>query len=121
MPISREMALRIVAWALLLALAAMTIGPISHRPGTVLPASLERLIAWACAGAAFAAAYADRRALMFLIIVSAAGVFELAQFEFLHRHGRLSDFFVKAIGGLVGIGSVRAIRYFRSTSSQFWR
>jgi hypothetical protein len=92
----------------------MTIGPISQRPETLLPASLERLIAWACAGAAFAKAYADRSALMLLMLVSAAGLFELAQIESLHRHGRLSDFLVKATGSLVGIGSIRAIQYLRS-------
>jgi hypothetical protein len=114
MSISWRMALRIAAWALLVALAAITIGPISQRPASPLPASLERLIAWVCAGAAFATAYSGRCALMLLMLVS-AGVFELAQTELLHRHSRLSDFFVKAIGGLVGVGSVRAIQYLRST------
>ena len=95
-------------------MAAMTIGPISRRPETLLPASLERLIAWACAGADFAKAYADRSALTLFMLVGAAGVFELAQIAYLHRHGRLSDFLVKAVGSLVGIGAVRAIQYLRS-------
>lgn len=114
MPVWWGTALRIVAWTLLLALAAMTIGPISQRPETLLPASLERLIAWVCAGAAFATAYTERSALMLLLLVSAAGLFELAQVESLHRHSRLSDFVVKVIGGVVGFGSVRAIQHLRS-------
>ena len=114
MSISWRTVFQILAWALLVALAAMTIGPISHRPGTLLPAGLERLIAWTCAGAVFAKAYAGRSALMLLMLVSAAGLFELAQIESLHRHGRLFDFLVKATGSLVGIGSVRAIQNLRS-------
>jgi hypothetical protein len=47
---------------------------------------------------------------MLLVLVGAAGLLELAQIEVLQRHGRLSDFFVKAVGGLVGIGSVRALQ-----------
>ena len=51
---------RFAAWTFLIALAAVTIGPISQRPLTSLPANLERLIAWLCAGIIFAEAYADR-------------------------------------------------------------
>jgi hypothetical protein len=71
---------------------------------------LERLIGWACAGTIFDIAYADRCLLMLLVLVGAAGLLELAQIEVLQRHGPLSDFFVKAVGGLVGIGSVRALQ-----------
>jgi len=106
--------LRFAAWALLLALAAMTVGSISQRPVTSLPANLERFIAWACAGVIFAEAYVDRLLLMLVVLVSAAGLLELAQLEIPLRHGRLSDFLVKAIGSLVGIGSVRAVQYLRS-------
>ena len=35
----------------------------------------------------------------------------LAQIEVLQRHARFVDFLVKAAGGLVGIGSVRAIQF----------
>ena len=109
-----ENGLSMYSLALLLALAAVTIEPISQRPVTSLPANLERLLAWACAGTVFATAYADRLLLMLLVLVGAAGFLELAQIEVLQRHGRLSDFLVKAAGGLVGTGSVRALQYLRS-------
>jgi hypothetical protein len=114
MPIPWRTVCRFAAWTLLLALAVVTIGPISQRPLTSLPANLERWIAWACTGAVFASAYADRLLLIILLLVGAAGLFELAQIEVLQRHARLTDFLVKAAGGLVGIGSVRAIQCVRS-------
>ena len=105
---------RFAAWTFLIALAVVTIGPISQRPLTSLPANLERLIAWLCAGIIFAEAYADRWLLLLLLLVGAAGLFELAQMDVLQRHGRWSDFLVKAAGSIVGIGSVRAMQYLRS-------
>jgi len=114
MPTPWRTVLRFTAWALLAAIAAVTIGPISQRPETWLPVNLERLIAWAGAGVVFATAYVDRLFLILLVLVGAAGLFELAQIETLHRHGRLFDFLVKAAGGLVGIGFVRAVQYLRS-------
>jgi hypothetical protein len=103
---------RFAAWVLLLALAEVTIAP--KRPHTLLPTDLERIIAWACAGAIFAMAYVDRLLLVLLMLVGTAGSLELAQIEAFQRHARLSDFLVKVAGGLIGIGSVRAVQYLRS-------
>jgi hypothetical protein len=105
---------RFAAWTFLIALAVVTIGPISQRPLTSLPANLERLIAWLCAGIIFAEAYADRLLLLLLLLVGTAGLLEVAQMEVLQRHGRWSDFLVKAAGTVIGIGSVRAMQYLRS-------
>lgn len=111
MPTPWRTVCRFAAWVLLAALAIVTIGPISQRPLTLLPANLERFIAWGCVGGIFAAAYIDRLLVLPFLLIGAAGLFELGQIEILQRHARLADFLVKAAGGLVGIGSIRAIQF----------
>jgi len=50
-------AIRFAAWALLVAVAIMTVGPISVRPETPLPVNFERIAAWICLGAMFSESY----------------------------------------------------------------
>ena len=108
-----RMLLKPAAWSLLVILAVMTIGPLSHRPMTLLPAHMERLVAWGCVGMLFAAAYPDRLLPMMVLLVGAAGLFEFAQVAISQRHARSADFFLKAVGTLVGISSIRAVQLLR--------
>jgi hypothetical protein len=98
-------AVRLAAWALLAAVAVMTVGPISLRPETSFPASFERTAAWVCIGAMFAFAHPARGALTVIALVGAAGVLELAQIEALGRHGHVLDFLFKACGVVLGVGA----------------
>jgi hypothetical protein len=103
-------AIRFAAWALLVAVAIMTVGPISVRPETPLPVNFERIAAWICLGAMFSIAYQARTALTAIALVSAAGILELAQIEALGRHGHVLDFLFKGCGVVLGVGAVHCIR-----------
>lgn len=101
--------IRFAAWALLVAIAIMTVGPISLRPETSFPVNFERTAAWICIGTMFSFAYPARAALIAIALVGAAGVLELAQIEALGRHGHVLDFLFKACGVLLGVGAVHGI------------
>jgi hypothetical protein len=101
--------IRLAAWALLVVVAIMTVGPISLRPETSFPVNFERTAAWICIGAMFSFAYPARAALTAAALVGAAGLLELAQIEALGRHGHVLDFLFKACGALLGVGAVHCI------------
>jgi hypothetical protein len=108
-------ATRFAAWALLLAVAVMTVGPITLRPETVVfPVNLERLAAWTCLAALFSIAYPGRAALTAMTLIIAAGLLELAQLSAFGRHAEVLDFLFKSLGILIGVGVVRGIGYFQS-------
>ena len=95
--------LRIVAWLLLAGIAFVTLAPIGLRPVTEAPPNLERALAYALFGAAFALAYPRRLGLAFAIIVASAIGLELLQSIAATRHARLLDAGVKLVGGGVGV------------------
>src|SRR4051795_6653285 len=98
-------AIRLAAWALLLAIAVMTVGPITMRPETVVfPVDFERLAAWTCVAALFSIAYPGRPARTAIALVIAAGLLELAQMTALGRHAQVPDFLFKSLGVLLGVG-----------------
>jgi VanZ family protein len=94
---------RVVAWALLIAIAIATLGPIGIRPITGEPPQLERLLAYVLMGAAFALAYPRQFLVISIGIVAVAGALEVLQLVDPGRHGQVPDFLAKAAGGLIGI------------------
>ena len=95
--------LRILAWLLLAGIAFVTLAPIGLRPVTEAPPNIERALAYALFGAAFALAYPRRLGLALLIIVASAVGLELLQALAATRHARLLDAGVKLMGGGLGV------------------
>ena len=113
--------LRIAAWLLLLAVCLMTLGPVSLRPRlNSFPVDFERLGAWACVGGAFVLAYPGRRLRLLLLLVSAAGLLEVAQHLVLGRHGELRHFLFKAAGATLGIVIGHATNWLLGKRSLEW-
>jgi dihydrodipicolinate synthase/N-acetylneuraminate lyase len=96
-------AVRWMAWLLLLAIALVTVSPIGFRPVTGLPADLERTLAFALVGGAFCLGYPQRRLAILLLVVGAAGVLEAAQNFVPSRHAHMHDAVVKALGAVGGL------------------
>lgn len=95
--------LRIAAWLLLAGLIFVTLSPINLRPISPLPTQLERAIALAVVGAAFALAYPRRLLLVAVIVLVATVLLEVLQLVSPSRHGRVIDVAVKLVGASVGI------------------
>jgi VanZ family protein len=100
-----QTALRIVAWLLLAGLIFVTLSPINLRPISPLPTQLERAIALAVVGAAFALAYPRRIVLVCVLVLGATVAIEFLQLFAPSRHGRLVDVLVKLVGGSFGIAA----------------
>lgn len=96
-------ALRGAAWALLLAVLVMTLGPIGLRPVSGHSAGLERFAAFALIGGLFGLAYPRRWLIVLMLVIGSAAALEILQELAPGRHGRLIDFAMKAGGGLCGI------------------
>jgi hypothetical protein len=97
------MALKVLAWLLLTAIAFSTLAPIGLRPESGLSPNLERTFAYAFCGLLFALAYPRRLGLVVAIVVASAIGFELLQFLAASRHARLADVGFKLLGGGFGI------------------
>lgn len=95
--------LRILAWLLLLGLIFVTLSPINLRPISPLPTQLERAIALAVVGAAFALAYPRRLLLVAALVLGATVLLEVLQLMAPSRHGRVIDVAVKLVGAGAGI------------------
>ena len=102
--ISRQRALQVLAWLLLLALAVVTVGPIEFRPISPLPVQIERATALAIIGFVFALAYPRHIVLVGLILFAVTAVFEALQVLEPSRHGRVVDLAVKLVGAAIGLG-----------------
>lgn len=97
--------LAIAAWMLLAAIFIFTDGPLSLRPVTGLSPNIERFIALAVSGFAFAMAYPRRPVLFLMFLLVTVGVFEVLQ-QLVHgRHGTVHDATVKYVGVIVGIAA----------------
>jgi len=95
--------LRLVAWLLLAVLIFATLSPMNLRPISPLPTQLERAIALAVVGCAFAFAYPRRLPLVVALVLGSTVLLELLQLLAPSRHGRVIDVAVKLIGGSFGI------------------
>lgn len=102
--ISRQRALQVLAWLLLLTLAVVTVGPIEFRPISPLPVQIERATALAIIGFVFALAYPRHIVLVGLILFAVTAVFEALQVLEPSRHGRVVDLAVKLVGAAIGLG-----------------
>lgn len=92
---------RLAFWAILAILAFVTLSPIGLRP-EVGPATLERCAAYALFGVVAALAFPRHRLAILLMVIAVAGLLEAGQELSPTRHGRVSDFLVKAGSGAVG-------------------
>jgi VanZ family protein len=95
--------LRLLAWLLLAGLIFATLSPINLRPISPLPTQLERAIALAIVGFAFAVAYPRRLPLVVALVLGSTLLLELLQLLAPSRHGRVIDVAVKLLGAGAGI------------------
>jgi apolipoprotein N-acyltransferase len=100
-----QTAVRIAAWACLLGIAFITLGPIGFRPESGLSPSIERFAAFAVVGALFAVAYPRYILIAAAIVLGAAVLFEVLQLLSPSRHGRAFDASVKIAGGVFGLAA----------------
>jgi VanZ family protein len=97
-----------LSWALLAAIAVMTLGPIGLRPQTHFSPDLERLAAYVMLGMSFALSYPQRRLrLLGAFLIATALVLEIGQSLVPSRDPHLSDFLFKAGGAVIGLVSLR--------------
>ena len=109
---------RWIALALAVAIAAVTLGPISFRPMTTAPADIERAIAFALFGGAIALGHFRNRDLIIgvLLAVVFAALLEAGQNFVPGRHGQMHDFLIKALAIILGAATVWISRRMRDYS-----
>ncbi|GJE39801.1 hypothetical protein [Methylobacterium persicinum] len=92
---------RLAFWTVLAVLVFVTLSPIGLRP-EVAPANLERCAAYALFGTLAVLAFPRHRLAILIAILAVAGILEAGQGLSPSRHGRVSDFLVKAGSGAAG-------------------
>jgi glycopeptide antibiotics resistance protein len=97
----------LVAWAMLIALAFVTLSPIGLRPLTPFGPTAERFAAFVVVGILFAIAYPRRFWLVALLVVVAIGLLEVLQLVVPGRHGTARDLVVKVAGAVIGLAAGR--------------
>jgi VanZ family protein len=95
--------LQVIAWLLLIGLVFVTLSPINLRPISPLPTQLERAMALAIVGFAFAIAYPRHIVLVAVLVLGSTILLEVLQIASPSRHGRLIDAGVKLVGGGFGL------------------
>jgi VanZ family protein len=100
---------RVVAWLLLLAVAALTLVPRAWRPISGLGHGLEHFGAFLLLGGAFTLAYRRHAYSIGLIAVMLIAVLELIQVFIPGRHATLADFLLNALGAIAGIAIVSLV------------
>lgn len=101
----RSTGLRVLAWLLLAGLIFVTLSPINLRPISPLPTQLERAIALAVVGFAFALAYPRHLWVVALLVLGSTVLLEFLQLVQPSRHGRVIDVMVKLVGGGFGLAA----------------
>lgn len=102
---TRSTGLRVLAWLLLAGLIFVTLSPINLRPISPLPTQLERAIALAVVGFAFALAYPRHLWVVALLVLGSTVLLEFLQLVQPSRHGRVIDVMVKLVGGGFGLAA----------------
>lgn len=105
--------LPVLAWLLLAALLLITISPIGLRPHIPGFVSVERFSALFIIGLLFCLAYPKHWATVLIMLIIAAGLFELMQRLTPDRHGELTDFIVKAGGAIAGVALGKMILFLK--------
>jgi VanZ family protein len=103
--VTRSTGLRVLAWLLLAGLIFVTLSPINLRPISPLPTQLERAIALAVVGFAFALAYPRHLWVVALLVLGSTVLLEFLQLVQPSRHGRVIDVMVKLVGGGFGLAA----------------
>jgi VanZ family protein len=99
---------QLVSWALLAAIAVMTLGPIGLRPQTHFSPDFERFAAYVVLGMLFALSYPQRRLwLLGAFLVGVAAVLEIGQSFVPGRDPHMNDFLFKAGGAVIGLAALR--------------
>ncbi len=104
------LSLQLAAWIALLAIVIMTLGPLTARPQTPLPADFDRVAAYALLGLSFGLVYPRRIYFLAAALIVTAGGLEWAQSLVPGRDGSFEDFLFKACGTIIGISIARAIQ-----------
>ena len=99
---ARKIALA-AGWAALLIIIASTLSPIQLRPRSPLPVNLEREIAFAIVGVAFALASPKRPLFLLALLIACVGSLEWMQTLLPSRHGQFVDFVAKSVGVAFGV------------------
>ena len=94
---------QIVAWLLVLAIVALSIGPPTSRPVTGAGHNLEHFAIFMATGAAFGFGYPLRVFILPIAMLAFSAVIELAQLMVPGRHARLSDFLTDATAACLGV------------------
>lgn len=99
-----RIAIRTLAWAILLAIFLATVAPIAERPHLASGPSFDRIAAFLLLGTLFCLGYRRSWPFALAIVLVAALGFEAVQLLTSDRHARFEDAMVKAAGGIVGVG-----------------
>jgi VanZ family protein len=102
----------VTAWASLAFIAYATVAPIEARPAlpdTINVGPIEHIAAFALFGSLLCFAYPRHTIIVWIVVISAAGLLEFAQTFTPDRHARLSDALQKMAGGVVGILVAKSI------------
>ena len=93
----------ILAWLVLIGLAAATLVPLGLRPHSGISPQAERFLAFAVAGLCLALAYPRRPLLIVIALIATALGLEAAQYLAINRHPGLPDLVAKLMGGGAGL------------------
>lgn len=107
--------LAVFAWLTLAALLVVTISPIGMRPHIPGFVNGERFLMLLVIGLLFCLAYPKRWATVLIMLIVAAGLFELMQRLTPDRHGEFSDFLVKSCGAIVGVALGKIILFWKNS------
>jgi VanZ family protein len=88
---------RLVAWLLLAAIAALSLCPPQLRPETMAPHDVEHVAIFAACGFAFGLAYYQQLPSVIFALASFSAGIELSQVFIPGRHARLTDFVVDTL------------------------
>jgi hypothetical protein len=91
-----------IPWLILGGIAVVTVSPLSWRPDFG-HTNIERFAGFGVLGAAFGVAYPRRLLLVALLIVATAAGLEALQLLIPDRDARISNFVLKAAGGIGGL------------------
>jgi VanZ family protein len=109
---NRVIAIRLLAWLSLLALALLSWLPGELMIRLSLDGRIEHALAYTCATAFVALAYAGRIGLkpMAVLLMIYAGLLETGQIFMIERHAALWDFLASCSGIAIGCGVHTAVR-----------
>jgi hypothetical protein len=94
---------RTLAWSLTAVAVFFTFSPVALRSAVSLNSDLERMSVVALITGAFAVGYPKHRRIIIFLIVVLIGLLELLQNVAPGRHGRMHDYFLKAVAAPIGL------------------